>query len=474
MLFTSIPFVILVITTFILYYLPALARIQILILIVASFVFYAYSKPWLLSILVTSCSVNAISSFGIYKSNSLTTQRWWAFLGVAVNLGMLLFFKYSKLLYLTLGGELQNLQGGGSFLLTIQLPLGISFFTFQGISLVVDTFRWKQNDAHMSFVSDNFWLHFYNTTFFKAFFPQLIAGPIVKAHQFLPQISRKVFSAVQWDAALNMLVTGYFLKMVIADNLKDQTFWIRPPYFIGFSNFNLVVMLFGYSMQIFADFAGYSLIAMGLAKLFGYHLPQNFRFPYISRTFSEFWTRWHLSLSMWLREYLYIPLGGNRHGAMRTYLNLFAVMFLGGLWHGAGWNYALWGTFHGWALALERFFHGGKSETDPPWPMVALKMLLVFSLVTLAWLLFTLPHFADVVSYLKAMVGNAHLPTGKRMTILIALYSLPVLLYHAYHLHISRNPDSSIIRWRFIANGIMLFLIVVNSGGSGDFIYFQF
>lgn len=158
--------------------------------------------------------------------------------------------------------------------------------------------------------------------FFKAFFPQLVSGPIVKAHDFLPQIKPKMFKAVRWEYCFRKLILGYFLKMVIADNLKDHTFTIAYPYFENMSSLTLVVLLFGYSIQIFADFAGYSLIASGLASLLGYQFPINFNFPYVSSSFSDFWRRWHISLSSFLRDYLYIPLGGNRHGVTRTYLNL--------------------------------------------------------------------------------------------------------------------------------------------------------
>ncbi|MEO7425752.1 MAG: MBOAT family O-acyltransferase [Fibrobacteria bacterium] len=474
MLFTSLSFLMLLSATFALYYLPFLARFQVLILIVASFVFYASAKPWLLAILVLSCAVNAVSSFGIFRSESLAAQRGWAVLGVAVNLGLLVFFKYSRLIFQSLGGDVSQVQGIGGFLLTIPLPIGISFFTFQGISLVIDTFRWKKKGEPIPFFARTFWRHFYNTTFFKAFFPQLIAGPIVKAHQFLPQIGPKRFSELNWEPAFRFLVTGYFLKMVIADNLKDQTFWIAPPYFLGYSTINLAGLLFGYSMQIFADFAGYSLIALGLAEIFGYRLPQNFRFPYVSRTFSEFWTRWHISLSTWLREYLYIPLGGNRKGKGRTYFNLFTVMFLGGLWHGAAWSYAVWGTFHGLALAAERLLQGNSQEKRSHWALDGLRMVFVFAFVTLAWLLFKLPHFGDVIEYVKAMGRNTGLPLNKVMMMLIAIYSLPVLLYHAHHLSEGGALEKRLGEWRFIGYGVMLFLIAVSAGGSGEFIYFQF
>jgi alginate O-acetyltransferase complex protein AlgI len=193
--------------------------------------------------------------------------------------------------------------------------------------------------------------------------------------------------------------------MVIADSLKEFTFWISFPHFQGFKTLPLLAMLFGYSCQIFADFAGYSLIAIGLAKLFGYDLLKNFDFPYISTSFKEFWKRWHISLSSFLMEYLYIPLGGNRKGKTRTYINLLLTMFLGGLWHGAAWSYAVWGTFHGMALAIERFL-GDKVRLKKNFALEVLKGLMVFTFVTLAWLLLKLPQFAHVIHYFRSLVKN--------------------------------------------------------------------
>ena len=227
-------------------------------------------------------------------------------------------------------------------------------------------------------------------------------------------------------------------------------------------------------MQIFADFAGYSLIALGLAELFGYRLPENFRFPYISRSFSEFWTRWHISLSTWLKEYLYVPLGGNRKGRWRTYLNLFVVMILGGLWHGAAWSYAVWGAFHGVALAVEKLLRADRPSAEELWAIQWLRMACVFSAVTLGWLLFKLPHFEDVLLYFKAIGHNLHFQKNRATLLLVPLYALPVIAYHLYHVYTARRSDSGLFRWHFVFYGIMLFLLIVGSGGSGDFIYFQF
>ena len=361
MLFTSGSFVVLVLVTMALFYLPPLRRWQTLVLILSSFVFYAVNaidagQPGYFFLLLTSIVLNAAASYAVYYSGSLRKARAWATAGVVANLGILCVFKYAGLLGRSLPEAWAREGGPGHFLLSIALPVGISFFTFEGISLLVDTFKAKGEKDFFGVQLLNRRHHLGSTTLFISFFPHLVAGPILKAHDFYPQIKPKFFCDVDWEFCFRKLVVGYFLKMVVADSLKDHTFWIRYPYFQTRAGSELAVLLFGYSMQIFADFAGYSLIAIGVAGLFGYRLPENFNFPYISQSFSEFWRRWHISLSSWLKEYLYFPLGGNRKGNVRTYVNLFIVMFLGGLWHGAAWSYAVWGSVHGLALGVERFF----------------------------------------------------------------------------------------------------------------------
>jgi len=472
MLFNSIPFVILVLVTFGLYYIPFMRRGQVLVLIAASFIFYAYERPSLLLLLLASIAINVVTSYFV-AVDKVSRQRLWAVLGVVLNLGLLLFFKYSPLFANTfMGGGSTSL---GRFLISIPLPIGISFFTFQGISLVVEVFRDQQHrgdgGSHPRVVPRNFMEHLANTALFKSFFPYLVAGPIVKAHEFYPQLGPKKFRQIRWQAAFRALTIGYFLKMVVADNMKDATFWIEYPFFMNDSGFALAALIFGYSMQIFADFAGYSLIAIGLGYLFGYALPINFNFPYISRSFSEFWRRWHISLSTWLREYLYYPLGGNRHGQVRTYLNLFIVMFLGGLWHGAAWSYAIWGTFHGTALAVERLCEK-RIRLPKHWVVDVLRALGVFAFVTLAWLLFKLPRIEHVFSYLGVLFRN-YGATRYLLVACVVTYSLPVIAYYAWHLLKQRWP-AYVQRYEFVLFGAMLVGILLNSGSPQRFIYFQF
>lgn len=470
MLFTSPAFVLLTLITVGLYYLPALRRVQVPILIGASLIFYAYNQANLLWLLLLSVTVNIIASYGVVYGPPAYRHPF-AVGGVVVNLLILCFFKYGPLLARTFGpGD------AGAWLISLPLPIGISFFTFQGISLVVDTYRNRDAATYRSLIARNWAKHAERVLLFKGFFPQLVSGPIVKAHDFLPQIGPKYGRDIRWTYCFRTLTVGYFLKMVVADNLKDHTVGILYPYFENMSSLTLVVLLFGYSMQIFADFAGYSLIALGLAALFGYQFPINFNFPYVAESFSDFWRRWHISLSSFLREYLYIPLGGNRHGTFRTYANLLLTMVLGGLWHGAAWSYAVWGLAHGLALAAERLL------TDRGWLVARsaggrlLKGAWVFSYVTLAWLLFKLPDFSQAVAYLRAIGHNLHKPHDSLAISLIGVYSLPVILYHAYARLGSYRPAlrPATARWAFVGYGLMLFLILTNAGSGGTFIYFQF
>lgn len=473
MLFSTLPFVFLVLVTMVVYYLPFMRRWQIHVLTAASFFFYGYADPVLLLLLLASIAINVIASYKV-AVDAPARQRMWAVLGVGLNLGLLLFFKYSPLFARTfLGGD----SSLGQFLIMIPLPLGISFFTFQGISLVVEVFQRHSAvaDGRMrqlpELVPKSLKEHLRNTMLFKSFFPNLVAGPIVKAHEFYPQITLKRFRGIAWEPAFRALVAGYFLKVVIADNLKDWTFWIEHPYFLHESATTLLALLFGFQIQIFADFAGYSLIAIGLAHLFGYTLPTNFNYPYISRSFTEFWQRWHISLSTWLRQYLYIPLGGSRRGPVRTYINMFTVMVLGGLWHGAAWSYALWGTYHGVCLLAERYC---RNWVRPPNHTVisVLRALCVFWVIVMAALPFKLTNLNEVLAYVRTMATSTA-PVNMNVIAAVLTFSSAVIFYHLWYL-LRQRWTAQFVRQEHLVFGAMLFLILLNSGSTQAFIYFQF
>ena len=469
MLFTSLPFLVLFFITFSIYYLPYLRKYQVSILVIASLFFYAYDEPWFTLLLLFSASINILTSYYVVYGNQ-KNRKLIAVSGIVLNLAGLAFFKYSPLISQTLFSADSSV---GHFLLKIPLPIGISFFTFEGISLVIDVWRDKKEDKTTTLVTPSLARHAQRTLFFISFFPHLIAGPILKAHDFYPQIAEKNFRNIAWESAFKTLITGYFLKMVVADNLKNFTFWIAYPYFEAYSTIDLCTMLFGYSIQIFADFAGYSLIAIGLAKLFGYDFQTNFYFPYISTSFKEFSKRWHISLSTFLMQYLYIPLGGNRKGKFRTYLNLLLTMVLGGLWHGAAWSYATWGLFHGGMLAIERLVNDNV-KIKLPKSVLILKGLFVFIMVTLAWLLFKLPDFSHVIKYFQAMGNNITNQGNVKLNMYIFLYSFPVIVYHFLYLYKESKLITIIRSKEYVVYAILLFFIATNSGISGSFIYFQF
>jgi alginate O-acetyltransferase complex protein AlgI len=478
MLFTDRIFFGFLAATFALYYLKRSAAWQVGVLLVASLVFYAYSQPYLLALLAFSALLSTVTSYRVEQAKNNDLRRVWAVAGVVVNLLVLAFFKYDHLF----AGAFEATNPGGflDVLLSIPLPVGISFYTFHGISLVVDVFRARAADDEKSPLGQQrgFLDHSIRTFLYLTFFPQLVAGPIVKAKHFYPQISGKSFSDIPWYGVAKALIIGYFLKSVIADNLAQQTFVLQPPYCYFYSSLNLAVVLFGYSIQIFSDFAGYSLIAIGLARLFGYALPDNFNFPYISQTFSEFWTRWHMSLSSWLRDYVYYPLGGNRRGRYRTYVNLLLVMTLGGLWHGAGWSYAIWGLWHGSALAIERVFRETRFYISDHWWAKTLRWMLVFAVVTLGWALFKVPEFLQVRELAATFWRNRHLKFAPGMPFLVFVYSLPVIAYHLRYKFRVNPPNALSSFWSTRTEGpllgVMLGVIVLQAGSPTPFIYFQF
>lgn len=478
MLFNSLEFLILFLITAGIYYFPKCRSIQVWILLVSSFIFYAHHNPILLALLIFSIGCNTAGSYAVLARNDLSKAKWITLLTVTLNLVVLGWFKYAGLLANTIWGT----SGEGQiwdFMINIPLPLGISFFTFQGISLVMDCFHAKRGDSHDKKVEVLFEIskagfirYSLNTAFYISFFPQLVAGPIVKAKDFYFQIEPKLPGQIQWEKIFRYVVLGYFLKMVIADNLKDLTYYLYYPLFLNIEWVTLISLLFGYSIQIFADFAGYSSIAIGLSAFFGYNIPINFRFPYCAQSFSDFWRRWHISLSSWLKEYLYFSLGGSQHGRARTYFNLFLVMFLGGLWHGASWNYAFWGIFHGLALAIERMFFGSKLSDSKNVLLAIGRAVFVFLYITHAWIFFILNDFDEYTAFLKAITNNGGLPNLVWITF-VGLFSLPVILYHVGHSIQSRiQKYQNVVEP--IAYGLMLWLIIFNAGSAGEFIYFQF
>ena len=333
----------------------------------------------------------------LHGSSDPRRRKLLLLLSVSVNLGILGFFKYfnffvdSTANLLTGAGLEANLPT-----LKIILPVGISFYTFQTLSYTIDIYRRRLEPVR----------DFVDFALFVSFFPQLVAGPIERARNLLPQIARaRDLNREGVVSGLNLILIGYFKKVAIADTLApivEQAF--ADP--TGQSSGALLSGLYAFAFQIYGDFSGYTDIARGVSRLLGFELMENFQAPYLSRSITEFWRRWHISLSSWLKDYLYISLGGNRGGRFRTYRNLFLTMFLGGLWHGAAWTFVAWGAVHGTYLAIHKMLLGER-RPDLSWPRTALgwladlgKMFLTFHLVCFTWILFRAEDFGNALEYI--------------------------------------------------------------------------
>jgi len=319
-------------------------RAKVIFLMMMSLFFYYKSSGIYFYLVIVSSLIDYFAGLQISNTNDKRKKKIFLLISLVANLGLLGYFKYTYFILDTF-----NLLGKPPFdAVDIFLPVGISFFTFQSMSYTIDIYRGVLKPEK----------DFLNFLFFVSFFPQLVAGPIVRASEFLPQINKEPFiTKADIGRAMFLIIAGLLKKAVIADyisiNFVDRVFDF-PARFTGVEN---LLAVYAYGLQIYCDFSGYSDMAIGLALLLGFRLPDNFNSPYRAATITELWRRWHLTLSRWLKDYLYISLGGNRKGRLKTYRNLFLTMLLGGLWHGANWRFVIWGMFHGILLAVERYFN---------------------------------------------------------------------------------------------------------------------
>ncbi|HTM33626.1 MAG TPA: MBOAT family O-acyltransferase [Vicinamibacterales bacterium] len=441
----------------------------VLVLIVSSALFYAWHIPAYIGILLLSAGIDYWAALWLERvpQSAVGRRRWILTISLGTNLGLLAFFKYSGFFMRVLA----DLTGEDAAALPpelgMALPMGISFYTFQSMSYTIDVYRGQLKALR------GFWPFF----LFISFFPQLVAGPIVRAVEFLPQMPRRrrLRACVFYEGAW-LIVSGFFLKMVCADNLAVYVdeFWSRGAAEDAGSGFALWLALM-FSGQIFADFAGYSNIARGTAYLLGYRLPLNFNAPYLAASFKNFWERWHMTLSRWLRDYLYVPLGGNRHGRVRTYVNLMIVMLLGGLWHGAAYTFIVWGAIHGAALAVERLLH---LHRDDGWgQQLAVRVgwyAVVQSVVLVAWVYFRSQSMEEAGLILGNIAALQDWSIGPRETV-GALFLLPIALHHAYVWVEERRLLGPVAPpTRAVLAAGMVYAIVTLYAGTADFIYFQF
>ena len=437
------------------------------LVILLSTIFVAWHIPAYLMIMLISIAVDYWAAVKIGKMESDDPRRrlyLWASLGT--NLGLLAFFKYTNFAMESLE-QLAQMAGHPVHLprSSLPLPMGISFYTFCSMSYTIDVYRDKIQ------TSRNF-IDFY---FFITFFPHLVAGPIIRAEQFIYQYYRKRKLRLKvFSAGCYFLIRGLFLKMVCADNIGYLLQGIWPTAYKGtLSCGSCWAMAILFSAQIFYDFEGYTSIARGLAYIFGFRFPENFNNPYLANTFKNFWERWHITLSSWLRDYLYVALGGNRVGKVRTYVNLMLVMLLGGLWHGANATFVIWGFLHGAGLAIERLLGFHRPEK-----LTRLTQFLWFGIVQLivlfAWVLFRSEHLKGggrIISTMLALDDWSLLPSLWTNFLLL----LPIISMHLYGFAVERGWLRPLSQGSKAAlAGLMLYLTLVAYGINNDFIYFAF
>jgi alginate O-acetyltransferase complex protein AlgI len=469
MLFNSLTFVAFFLIVYALYVVLT-HRYQNALLLVASYVFYG-SWDWrFLGLMLLSTTMDYYFGLLLGRMPQDARRKWILIVSISVNLGILFVFKYFNFFAVSLDRLLSVFALQVDLrILDVVLPLGISFYTFHNISYIVDIYRGRVEPAR----------RFSDFALYVALFPQLIAGPIARPSHLLPQIQkprRVTHEMLRMGAWLILL--GYFKKVVLADNMVPFT----KPLFENphaMQGTQVLLGIYAFAFQIYGDFSGYSDIARGLSKLMGFELMLNFERPYFATNPADFWRRWHISLSTWLRDYLYIPLGGNRHGAARTYCNLLITMFLGGLWHGAAWHFVAWGVFHGLLLCahraaaplLERARH---LHTRAAWRAVS--VVAFFHVTCFGWLLFAVKSLRDVPVLLHNLLAPspAH---GRIALITLLLFAGPLLLMEWAE---ERTGRREIVKtWprpvRLACYALLVVLIVLCGAVEHHaFIYFQF
>ena len=440
------------------------------LLTAASLLFYSAWRWPFTSLLLFSTVLNYKCAGAIHRSAAPARRRFFLIVSMIGNLGMLCIFKYTNFLL----ENVESLLGVTGLQVSLGplpliLPLGISFYTFQTMSYTIDVFR-GQLEPRKSLL---------DVALFVSFFPQLVAGPILRAGQFLPQLEEeKHWDAERAKSGVLLMIWGMAKKLLIADALSPivEQAYASPDLFSGWA---LVVATYCFAFQIYCDFSGYSDLAIGAARVLGFHIPLNFNRPYFATNITTFWRRWHISLSSWLRDYLYISLGGNRKGRPRTMVNLAATMLLGGLWHGASWNFVIWGALHGAMLALHKLYlwaRGREKTTDTVRPIPWLILTVInFHLVCVTWVFFR----AETFGHAMAVLGRvADWSGGLMVPWLFPAVLIPALVcVQAVQAHM--NITERLLRHARLSRlviyaGVALMLALMVSSRPVDFIYFVF
>jgi D-alanyl-lipoteichoic acid acyltransferase DltB (MBOAT superfamily) len=481
MLFNSIEFAIFLPLVFSLYWVTGSERVrsQNILLILSSYLFYGWWDWRFLSLIAISSIVDYLVGIGLSQSENTRNRRLLLMASISVNIGILGFFKYFNFFSLSFQ-EAFTFFGNpitDTFLLDVLLPVGISFYTFQTLSYSIDVYNRKLN-ATTDIVA------FFA---FVCFFPQLVAGPIERAKNLLPQfLARREFSYANASDGMRQIIWGLFKKIVIADNCGIYADDIFSNY-ESLSGSTLLLGALFFTFQIYGDFSGYSDIAIGTSRLFGFNLMRNFAFPYFSRDIAEFWRRWHISLSSWFRDYVYIPLGGSRGPRYLTVRNIFIIFLLSGFWHGANWTFIVWGALN--AIYFLPLFLAKKNRINTdivakgkslPSLRELIQIGLTFFLTVIAWIFFRAESVGDALQYLsivfsKSLFVYPEVGVGMERTlafILVLLLVEWVQREKQHGLQIESRANNAVFRWG--AYYALLFAIVQLGGSPQQFIYFQF
>lgn len=465
MLFNSYTFIAFFAIMLLLHYLPFPWKAKKVNLLIASYLFYAAWNPPFILLLWLSTVVDFFVGRALYRQADKRKRKWLLVVSLAGNLGMLCYFKYGGFL-LENFTALVNMAGieFHPAPADIILPAGISFYTFTTLCYTIDMYK-RASEPVKSLL---------DFSLFVTFFPHLVAGPIVRPPQLVTQFeSPRKATQQQMMQGLFLLSLGLFMKVVLADGMlassSDTVFNAVAP----LQSLDAWLGVLAFSGQIFFDFAGYSTCAVAVAMCLGFWLPQNFNYPYAATGFSDFWKRWHISLSSWLRDYLYIPLGGNRKGAFRTYINLMLTMLIGGLWHGANWTFVVWGALHGIYLCIERWL-GGRLASKK-----IFIALFTFFLVNVTWVFFRAADFSTAWRLLRSMFGQAEngipiLPTIDMLKVAVVITAMVVAHWLMRNTSVLKVAQRQ--KWWLVGTvwAIMIILLCLSQKSSDSFIYFQF
>lgn len=465
MVFSSVLFLIYyLVAVLVIYYITPLKWRNIFLLIV-NCIFYGWGEPIYISIMFVSTFIDYFNGYFVakYRDTDKNKAKKFMICSIVANLSILGFFKYSDFIISNI-----NLLGFNIPLLHLSLPIGISFFTFQTMSYTIDIYR---HDANVQ-------KNIFDFATYVTLFPQLIAGPIVRYKDVDEQLKHRTHSIDQFSEGINRFVIGLSKKVLLANNIGVLWESIKMSDYAQLSVLGAWLGAIAFAFQIYFDFSGYSDMAIGLGKMFGFEFLENFNYPYISKSITEFWRRWHISLSTWFREYVYIPLGGNRKGKGRTLINLAIVWLLTGLWHGASWNFVLWGAYFGFILILEKLFLKQWMEKLPSFFQHAYTIILVL----ISWILFELVDLSAVATYLKIMLGLGKAPLVNGLFLyqlknnMILLIILCVAATPYITLKVQARNAKKPIALTPIINGILLVLCLmyIVDASYNPFLYFRF